>query len=35
MDIINTFYTEEIIRQNKCQMSFLEKLVLKKDVDKN
>ena len=34
MDIITIFFTPEIIRQNKCQMRFLEKLVLKQDVDK-
>ena len=33
MDIITTLYTQEIIRQNKCQMKFLDKLVLKKYVD--
>ena len=34
MDIITNFSTQKIIRQNKCQMRFLDKLVLKKDVDK-
>ena len=34
MDIITTSFTKEIIRKNKCQMSFLEKLVFKQDVDK-
>ena len=31
MDIIITSYTKEIIRQNKCPMRFLDKLVLKQD----
>ena len=34
MDIITTFPTQEIISQNKCQMRFLDKLVLKQDIDK-
>ena len=34
MDIITTFSTHEIIRQNKCQIRLLETLVLKQDVDK-
>ena len=34
MDIITTFFTHEIIRQNKCQIRLLETLVLKQDVDK-
>ena len=34
MDIIITSSKQEIIRQNKCQMSFLEKLVLKQNFDK-
>ena len=33
MDIITTFPTQEIISQNKCQMRFLDKLVLKRDFD--
>ena len=33
MDIITTFSTQEIIRQNKCQMRFLDKLVFKQDID--
>ena len=35
MEIITTLFTQEIIRQNKCQTRFLDKLVLKEDVDKN
>ena len=34
MDIITTSSTQEIIRQNKCQIRFLDKLLLKQDVDK-
>ena len=34
MDIINTSSTEEIMGHNKFQMSFLDHLVLKQDVDK-
>ena len=34
MDIINTSPTLEILRQNKFQMSVLDILVLKQDVDK-
>ena len=34
MDIIYTLSTQEIIIQNICQMRFLEKLVLKQNVDK-
>ena len=33
MDIITTSSTQEIIRQNKCQMRFVDKLLLKQDVD--
>ena len=33
--IITNLSTQEIIRQNQCQISFLDKLVLKKDADKN
>ena len=33
MDIITTSSTQEIIIQNKCQIGFLDKLVLKKCVD--
>ena len=33
MGIINTSSTQKTIRQNKCQMNFLDKLVLKQDVD--
>ena len=33
MNTITTLSTQEIIRHNKCQMGFLEKLVLKRDVD--
>ena len=35
MDIITTLYTEKIIRQNECQMSFLDNFLLKQNVDKN
>ena len=35
MEIITTLFTQEIIRQNKCQIRFIETLVLKEDVDKN
>ena len=35
MDIITTFHTQEIIRNNKCQMRLLKKLVFGKNVDKN
>ena len=34
MDIITTFPTQEIISQNKCQMRFLDKLLLKQYFDK-
>ena len=34
IDIITTYTTEEIIRYNSCQMSFLEKLELIQDVGK-
>ena len=34
MDMITTSSTQEIIRQNKCQMKFLDKLVLKQYNDK-
>ena len=33
MDIIITLSAQEIIRQNKCQMRFIEKLVLKQYFD--
>ena len=33
MDIIITLPTQEIIRQNKCQMRFLDKLVSKQESD--
>ena len=33
MDIIIALYTQEIIRQNKCQMRFLDKLVFEKNFD--
>ena len=33
MDISITSSTQEMIRQNKCQMSFLGKLVLKQNFD--
>ena len=33
MDIIITSSTQEIISQNKCQMRFLDKLVLKQNFD--
>ena len=33
MNIITSLSTQEIIRQNKCQMMFLDKLLLKQDVD--
>ena len=33
MDIITTSSTQEMIRQNKCQMRFLDMLVLKQYVD--
>ena len=32
-DIINTFSAQEVIRQNTCQMRFLDKLVFKQDID--
>ena len=35
MDIITTSSTEEIISQSKCQMMFLDKFLLKQNVDKN
>ena len=34
MDIIITLSAQEIIRQNKCQMRFLDKLLLKQKFDK-
>ena len=34
MDIITNFSKKVIIRQNKCQMGFLEKLMFKRDIDK-
>ena len=34
MDIITTSSTKEIIIQNKCQMRFLYKLILKQGIDK-
>ena len=34
MDIIYTSSTQEIMRHNKCQTRFLEKLVLKQNVEK-
>ena len=34
MDIITTSSTKEIIIQNKCQMWFLYKLILKQGIDK-
>ena len=34
MEIIITLYTQEKIRQNKCQIRFLDNLVLKQDLDK-
>ena len=34
MTIITTFSTQDIIRQNKCQMRFLGKLVLKQNIEK-
>ena len=34
MDIIIIISTQEIISQNKCQMRFLDKLVLKQDFGK-
>ena len=34
MDIITNSSTQDILRQNKCQMRFLNKLVSKQDVDK-
>ena len=34
MDTITTFSMQEIIRQNKCQMSILDNFALKQDVDK-
>ena len=34
MDIIVTLLTQEIIRQNKCQMRFIDKSVLKQSFDK-
>ena len=34
MDIITTLCTQEIIRQNKCQMRFIDKKMLEKNVDK-
>ena len=34
MNKINPSSTKEIIRHNKCQMRFLDKLVLKKVIDK-
>ena len=33
IDIITTLLTQETTRQNKCLMRFVEKLVLKQDVD--
>ena len=33
MDRIATFSTQEIIRQNKCQMRFLDNFLLKQNVD--
>ena len=33
MDIIITSSTQEVIRHNKCQMRFLDKLVLKQNID--
>ena len=33
MDIIITVLTQEIIRQNKCQMRLLDKLLLKQNFD--
>ena len=32
MDIFTTFSAKGIIRHNKCQMSFLDKFVLKQDI---
>ena len=29
IDVINLFSSQDIVRQNKCQMKFLDKLVLK------
>ena len=34
MDKITTLYIQEIIWQNKCQMRFIDKLVLKQYSDK-
>ena len=34
MDIITTFSAQEITRQNKCQMNFLDKLIREQDIDK-
>ena len=33
MDIITTSYLEEVITQNKCQIRFLDKFLLKQNVD--
>ena len=34
MDIITTFSTEEIIKQNKCVIMFLDEFLLKQNIDK-
>ena len=35
MNIITTLFTEEVLRQNKCQISLPEKILLKQKFDVN